>query len=188
MENQIMRILSQADQFAYRVAAPDYYGRPQAEQYWGQHRPPGPHYGTPLHDLVHDAQGEEMLPEDVYTHPQYYSINPHIQGIMRQTRGNPEAMVTMYRSLPKGHTHFHTGDWVALHPAMAASENLDPDDPAKDLPVISTRVPAKYLWQNGDSFDEWGYWGPKTVGQVVVQKPLPSADPQNWEERVRGYR
>lgn len=139
------------------------------QSYWGHHRPPGPDYGTPLHDLVHDANGEELLPSDIYEHPEYYDgySDKRNWEIARKVRGNPEAMVTMYRSLPQGHTEFNTGDWVSLVPEVARGENLDPEDPSKDLPVIAYDVPAKHLWQNGDSFDEWGYWGPPVQGRVV---------------------
>jgi hypothetical protein len=34
------------------------------------------------------------------------------------------------------------------------------DDPALDMPVISAQVPASSLFTNGDSLDEFGYWGP----------------------------
>ena len=155
-----MRIASQREQFPHRTA--------MAEDYWMSHRPAGPDGGAPLHDLT----GSGMLPEDVYTHPQYYDFSGDGAALsnwdtFNSVRGNPDAMVDIYRSTPKGNYRFNDGDWVALREDYARQEGLHSTDPSKDNPVMRSRVPASSLYTSGDSFDEFGYWGPQQWGTVV---------------------
>jgi ribosomal protein S18 acetylase RimI-like enzyme len=146
-----------------------------AEDYWINHRPGEPDeeeegLAAPAHAL------DRVFPENVYTHPHYYHhsgvgggrvFNETVRTI-RRIRGNPEAPVTMYRSLPPEHAHkgFRTGDWVSLHHDYAKQHGLHATDPSKDWPIIKTTVPAKHLWNNGDSLDEFGYHGPPVRGEI----------------------
>jgi hypothetical protein len=107
----------------------------------------------------------DMLPDDVYDKPQHYTgaVDAPLRRALGSARGNPEAMVTIHRSVPPGVREIHPGDWVSPSRAYAAGNNLHPTDPSKDFPVISARVPAKHLWTQGDDLQEWGYHGPKLV-------------------------
>lgn len=137
-----------------------------AEDYWGGHRPGSPEFGAPAHDLTHNG----MYPDDVYTHMHLYDFggdhnsrrSRETRELLHRIRGNPDAKVTMYRSLPPEHADkgFRPGDWVSLHHDYAKQHGVHPTDPSKDWPVIHAEVPAKHLWTNADSLDEFGYYGP----------------------------
>lgn len=142
------------------------------EEYAGHHQAPGPGE-IPLHDLTgnSDIGG---LPEDWYTHPQYYTHGDaskgetrKVQQMYNQVRGNPEGMVDIYRSLPHGNSDFNTGDWVTPSLEYARNHGKHADDPSQDWPVIRSTVPAKHLWHNGDSYFEMGYHGPSHPGVIV---------------------
>ena len=129
-----------------------------------QHQAPGPD-AAPLHDLT----GNGVYPEDVYTHPKFYSdFSPSYavaHSIAKTVRGKPDATVTMYRAVPKGVQEFNTGDWVTIHADYAKQHGMDHHDPKKDMPVIAAEVPARHLHTNGDSLSEWGYNGPPVKGR-----------------------
>jgi GNAT superfamily N-acetyltransferase len=151
----------------------------RAEDYRGQHTSPGPDgTGFPIHDMHSGGQNYELggVPEDWQTHPQYYASSHEAPGVrgMKQTQqmynrvnGNPEAPVDIYRALPQGHGHFHTGDWVTPSLEYARGHAASEQGPEHDWPVIKSTVPAKHLWQNGDSYYEMGYHGPSHEGTVV---------------------
>lgn len=143
-----------------------------SEDYWMRHRPGGPEEGTaaPAHAV------DRVFP-DYYEKPYLYDHSQGLEGgaqmgrevtqTLRRIRGNPEAPVTMYRSLPPEHADkgFRTGDWVSIHPAYARQHGMHESDPSKDWPVIKATVPAKHLWNNGDMIDEFGYHGPPIAGE-----------------------
>lgn len=141
--------------------------------YQMRHRPAPPEYGAPLHNLTGDSEENRVYPDDVYTHPHHYVLThePYERRAMtiaQQVRGKPDAMVKIYRALPKEHAHegIHPGDWVGIDHEYAQVHGMQ-DDPKDDWPVISATVPAKYLYTSGDSISEWGYHGPHTVGATT---------------------
>jgi GNAT superfamily N-acetyltransferase len=152
--------------------------RNASDDYHMSHRPGAPdddEEGTaaPAHAL------DRVFPKDVYTHPHFYAAGdvsvPGGGKALRETaqtlrgiKGKPDAPVTMYRSLPPEHAHkgFGTGDWVSAHPTYAQNHGLHHEDEKHDWPVIKATVPAKHLWNNGDSLDEFGYHGPPIKGEL----------------------
>jgi hypothetical protein len=137
------------------------------EDYRMDHRPPGPHYGAPLHALDDERHGQFGL--DVYDHPDYYGSgqsNAEMVGAMRRARGKPDAPITIYRALPKRRTQIHTGDWVTTSAEYAHQHGMHPDDPDQDMPVIKANVPAKHLWTSGDELSEFGYHGPDVEAEI----------------------
>ena len=141
--------------------------------YQMRHRPAPPEYGAPLHNLTGDSEENRVYPDDVYTHPHHYVLThePYerrAMNIAQQVRGKPDAMVKIYRALPKEHAHegIHPGDWVGIDHEYAQVHGMQ-DDPKDDWPVISATVPAKHLYTSGDSISEWGYHGPHTVGATT---------------------
>lgn len=164
------------------------------EDYRMQHRPADEEYGAPLHDLTHGG----MLPEDVYTHPQYYdyagegmgsSFGESYRHVLR-TRGKPEAKVKIYRSLPAEHAHqgFRPGDWVSTSKEYARQHGMQSDS-KHDWPVISTVVPAKHLWTEGNDLREYGYTGPHKEMPMVSYKggyhQEIRTDPEGWVKVVK---
>ena len=143
-----------------RTAMADY------DEYHGAHQAPGPRSGWPIWDMTgeHGNQSDVGgVPEDWYTHPHYYSggeVSPRevkrVQQLYNQIRMKPEQPVEIYRALPQGNTRFNTGDWVTPSLAYAHMHTRHPTDPTQGWPVIKITVPAKHLYQNGDSYYRWG--------------------------------
>ena len=77
---------------------------PSDLSYRGLHTAPSPEFGAPLHDLT---GGGQMYPDDIYSSKaaQYYGGSvPYDQkavSIAQQFRNKPDAMVTIYRAVPK---------------------------------------------------------------------------------------
>jgi hypothetical protein len=123
------------------------------------HRPPDNEAGAPLHDLT------MVYPDDVYSRWDLYhgGDDPETRRSIRKAHGKPEALVKVYRSVPKGVTEIHPGDWVSLSRDYAAQCGFHATDPKLDDPVISAYAPAKTLHNDGNSLQEFGYNGPATL-------------------------
>jgi hypothetical protein len=132
----------------------------QFQDYRGVHQPSAD--GPPLHNLLHQG-GEWGMPDDVYTHPHYYTGTEAPQESIRQmrrARGNPNHTATIYRAAPQGVQHINHGDWVTLSAGYAAEHAKHPTDPKQDMPTIKAQVPAHHVRFAGDDLNEWGYYGP----------------------------
>jgi hypothetical protein len=77
--------------------------------YRGSHSAPGSDFGAPLHDLT---GGGQMYPADVYSPKaaQYYGAGEAYDqkafNIAQSFKGKPNAMVTIYRAVPKVTSRF----------------------------------------------------------------------------------
>lgn len=126
------------------------------ENYMGSHRPPGKHYGAPLHDLT------VLYPGDVYDNIfQYMSDASQREAAVKvaKYRGKADALVDVYRAVPEGVKNINPGDWVAMTEGYAKIHGMHREDPKKDMKVISAKVKASDLYNDGNSMEEWGYWG-----------------------------
>lgn len=140
--------------------------RGESEPYWIKHRPPDTGTGAPAHDL------EQVFP-DIYDHPEYYDsgafpgdrlwfADKQTFAAIRAARGKPNAMVTVYRGGPKVMTRVNPGDWVT-------TSKIDAENEADKEPgghVISIKVPARELWNQGDSIHEFG-WHPQRAAHTA---------------------
>jgi predicted GNAT family acetyltransferase len=132
------------------------YWQPLKENYMGSHRPPGKHYGAPLYDLT------KIYPDDVYENIfQYMSDHSQRDAAIKvlRYRNKPEGMVEIYRAVPRGVATINPGDWVAMTKGYAQLHARHPNDPDQDMDVISAEVRAENLYNDGNSMEEWGYWG-----------------------------
>lgn len=129
--------------------------------YRGSHTAPGPDFGAPLHDLT---GGGQMYPSDVYSASAtrfygtgYPQADKESFDLAKRVRGNPDALVTMYRAVPKDEsiTAINPGDWVSLSKSYAKTHGESVL--GKDYKIISQKVKAKELWTNADSIHEFGY-------------------------------
>lgn len=71
---------------------------------------------------------------------------------LRQIPWRGEAVVTVYRRVPKGVVDIRPGDWVALTRSYATGH-------ARDGAVLSKRVPAGEVYWAGTDLNEW-FWTP----------------------------
>lgn len=117
--------------------------------------------GAPLHNLSEGG----VYPADVYTRPQLYTTGEDetdtpAQALILATAGRPDALVTIYRCVPVGVHEINTGDWVSIVESYARRHGYHPTDTAQDLPVIGAQVRADQIRTDGNSWAEWGYYGP----------------------------
>lgn len=116
-----------------------------------------------------------MLPGDIYQQMDLYMGAVSLSGrreIKKQllaARGNPDALVTIYRSLPMEHADISRGDWVSLSRAYAEDHIRGEEG----WHVISTQVRAGDLVTEGD-LSEWGYDGDADL-TGLDQQELPQA-------------
>jgi hypothetical protein len=99
----------------------------------------------------------KIFPDDVLEHPDWYagSIDKETVDTLKRIQGNPDAMVTIYRSAPKEVTHIQDGDWITLSKKYATEHGYQ-EDSADDWPVIEARVPARVIWTDGNDLNEFG--------------------------------
>jgi hypothetical protein len=120
------------------------------------------------------SNGGDFVPEDVYEHPEwYFSMNEQPEresfAVLKSIKGNPDAMVTIYRGVPNFVSTINEGDWVTLSPSYAsvhAAGNIGTDSQENKTKVIKMQVPAKEIRWSGDSLNEFG-WFPNNVDGPV---------------------
>jgi hypothetical protein len=142
-----------------------------SDVYKGQHSAPGPDYGAPMDDLVGEHNGAQIYPKDVYDEKQQVhlygqggdaearAMDQEAFNIVNGVKGDPSAMVTIYRGVPGDVTAIHPGDWVTPVKSYAEHHAEGNLGAAADGHVISMQVPASQLWTDGNSIEEWG-WNP----------------------------
>ena len=148
--------------------------------YKRRHRPPGPHFGFPLHAMD--------VGDDFYDHPEWYGGDHSdsagdmldVQGLYRRAIGNPDLPVTVYRAMPIGNDSLNDGDWVTLSPGYARG-HIDSQAFPEDFHVVSATVPAGHVWSDGGDFNELGYWPQaKTAAVDPVEHGI---DPDDYHFR-----
>ena len=124
--------------------------------YKGSHTAPNASvYGATLDDLT------KIMPADVYSHmgKQLYGIGDKLidsewRIAALKSRNKPDAMVDIYRAVPKGVKDINSGDWVTTSPTYAKwhGENVLNGE----YEIIKKQVPAKKLSTEGYPY-EFGY-------------------------------
>lgn len=123
------------------------------------HRAPSAADGVAAHDLT------GSYPEDFYARDgfriyadQGKAYDRKTYNLVKALRGKPDVSVKIFRSVPKGVTEINRGDWVSLTHEYAVDHG---DANLKDgYDILEMDVPARDLFTNGDSLDEWG-WSPE---------------------------
>ena len=125
--------------------------------YQGGHRPIKD--ADPLHALSSCG----TFPKDVYKTIGQYAFGVHgsrASEVVLEYRGQPDAPVLIFRSVPPGVTRINHGDWVTLSLGYALQHGIERGDDDSDWPVISAWVKASDVRSGGNDIMEWGYWGP----------------------------
>jgi hypothetical protein len=110
-------------------------------------------FGSPATDV------EEMMP-GFYENPNLYGsgyaqADKESRSAIMAIRGKPNAPVTIYRAVPEGVDKINPGDWVTLSPTYANEHGRS--NVSSGFDVLSKVIPAKDLWFDGDSVNEFGY-------------------------------
>lgn len=135
------------------------------DSYRGAHGAPGREEGAPMHDLT---GGGDWYPEDVYgaDGARFYGtgagselrpMEEDVIRLFREVRGDPDATVTIYRSLPSSveDATINPGDWVS--PSKDYAEYHGERILQGDYQVIAIDVKADELYTEANSLLEWGY-------------------------------
>ena len=132
-----------------------------------------------------DLTGKDSFaPDDIYKNPQHYiGVTPKDPAYketinafqaMRNAKGNPDAMITVYRTGPKN--ELNDGDWITLSESYAKQHSKHPTDPTQDMPVHKFEVRAGDMRWSGEVLEEWGYF-PDIIKPGRSIKP--PGDPQS---------
>jgi hypothetical protein len=127
----------------------------ETDNYRMRHQAPtrSDEFGSPATDV------EEMMP-GFYKNPKLYGSgyaqsDKESRAAIVAIQGKPNAPVTIYRAVPEGVDKINPGDWVTLSPTYA-KEHLE-SNILNGGKILSQVTPAKNLWFNGDSVNEFGF-------------------------------
>lgn len=111
----------------------------------------------------------QVMP-DVLEHPEWYShatdlptraqsrkAQQETLDAFRRAAGDPDAMITVYRAVPKGVEEMQPGDWVTVSETYA--QHHGETNVGDGYKVVSRQIRAGDLWSSGDSMYEQG-WDP----------------------------
>lgn len=114
---------------------------------------------------------EQVMP-DVMAHPEWYSHSSDLatpedsataraetMAAFQKAAGDPDAMITVYRAVPKGASKMQPGDWVT--PSKTYAEHHGEAILNGESEIQSRDIRAGDLWSSGDSIYELG-WDPST--------------------------
>jgi len=109
---------------------------------------------------------DEMFP-GVYQRPRDYAFDiedEQMIPIIMSTRGNPEAMVPIYRAVPSYVSDIETGNWITPNLDYARGHAMHVMQDRVPWSIIEGRAPASQLLSEGNSIQEFGYAGAPILG------------------------
>jgi hypothetical protein len=116
---------------------------------------------------AHDLAEGELMPADVYDHPEWYTgmgskIVRETMAQLKKVRNNPEGLLKIFRAGPKA--EMNQGDWVTLSKEYARTHamGIDPDQNTK---VWVSEVKAQEVRWAMDDLAEFGYFGESTTAE-----------------------
>jgi hypothetical protein len=123
--------------------------------YRGSHTAPSPEFGAPLYDLT---GGGQMYPADVYSNKavQYYGsgfdrADQQAFALANSVKGNPDAVVTMYRAVPK---------------ELSNSEKLANLEKNMSAYMKRKTLPKDAFTNDGSKWYDWAYEERKRLSQL----------------------
>ena len=108
-------------------------------------------------DRCYGADGSIYSSKAVYYYGEGRDYDDKAIRVIQSARNNPEKSIKIYRAVPKNikDSRVRNGDWVAIVREYAEEHGERMFD--EDYGIIENTVPAKYLYTNGDSINEFGY-------------------------------
>ena len=134
------------------------------QSYRLSHKAPTAKYGTPMTSIT------EMFPEDIFgpNGAFYYGNGDRYESqkaidIIRRVQGNPDRLVKVYRAVRKDikEGSVRNGDWVTISRDYAKEHGYRNWGKYN---IIEQEVPAKFLYNDGNSIFEFGYDDEKEYG------------------------
>jgi len=134
-------------------------------EYRGAHVMKKDSTSSPLYDLLQSGQ----VARDFYDEIRHYAYlndkaDQESVSVIRYARNKPDAIVTIYRAVPKGVKEINPGDWISLSKTYAKEHGMHHEDPKLDMPVISKKVKASDVWWDGNDVNESSYF-PSSINE-----------------------
>jgi len=129
---------------------------PVQDDYSGAHKAPSPEGANSMDDMA------DIYPDDIYSGDAMRYYGAGLEGeqealeVMQRVAGNPDAVVTIYRAVPRGVTEINAGDWVTPSKGYAESHGSSWVEEG-NYDIISKDVKASEIHTSGDALTEWGY-------------------------------
>lgn len=123
------------------------------------HRAPNAKYDTCITDIDRAYGGDGSIYSQYAAH--YYgdgrTYDYKAINVIKKARSSPESLITIYRAVPTNvkDTRIRNGDWVTIVKDYADEHGWRTLD--DDYRIIENKVPAKYLFTDGNSIHEFGY-------------------------------
>ena len=121
-------------------------------EYGIDHRPMTVEGGaSQLHDLTPSFGDDIYGPNALQFFGSGDPREKSVVGLLKKIRGNPDALVTIYRGVPDGAPQtINPGDWITLDKNAASDYGR----------VVEMKVPASHVTSWADSLLEFGYYPP----------------------------
>jgi GNAT superfamily N-acetyltransferase len=166
-----------------KIFSDRHYMPAEGDDYRGSHKAPSGENGEGSLDAM-----DRTYPEDLYSAQgaRFYGdgqpkLDKQMHDIVMRLRGKPDAMITVYRAVPKGvSASINKGDWVTPLKAYAFMHGERWNEGAD---IIEKKVKASELFTEGNSLYEFG-WSPKEITEAEKLQAEIDSD-KNWLERVR---
>lgn len=124
-------------------------------------------HAAPINDGFNDSADNlrNMFGDDIYSDnalhyfgmgDEYIKADRESLQAINRAKGKPNTMITVYRAMPKDAkgTAIGNGDWVTTSKEYAKEHGNHALN--GDYKIATRMVPAKHLFNNGDSIHEWG--------------------------------
>ncbi len=114
-------------------------------------------HSMPEIDKAYGGDGSIYSQQAAYYYGEGRSYDTKTIAVIRTAKYNPDKLISIYRAVPTNikDTRVRNGDWVAITREYAQEHGWRVLD--DDFRIIENKVPAKHLYSNGDSINEWGY-------------------------------
>lgn len=123
------------------------------------HKAPNAKYDVCITDIdrCYGGDGSIYSPKAAYYYGDGRSYDQKAINAIKKARKSPETLISIYRAVPSNikDTRVRNGDWVSIDKEYAEEHGWRMFD--DDYRIIENKVPAKYLYTDGNSIHEFGY-------------------------------
>ncbi len=123
------------------------------------HKAPNAKYDVCITDIdkCYGGDGSIYSPKAAYYYGDGRSYDQKAINAIKKARKSPETLISIYRAVPDNikDTRVRNGDWVSIDKEYAEEHGWRMFD--DNYRIIENKVPAKYLFTDGNSIHEFGY-------------------------------
>lgn len=123
------------------------------------HKAPNAKYDVCITDIdrCYGGDGSIYSARAAYYYGDGRSYDQKAIAAIKKARNSPDTLISIYRAVPNSikDSRVRNGDWVAIDKEYAEEHGWRMFD--DDYRIIENKVPAKYLFTDGNSIHEFGY-------------------------------